>query len=515
MNIQNRHNMSRIGQTIILLVSFLASTPDITASDIQASDSLLSVVDREKAENLSLSQLFDHVYQNPALTGFKRNHSYSSAGISWSQDRHRDGMPYNPAAGSSEMHGSFMAQTYLKHKQSTLSGFAGYTTGKIKSMEWCETSDYDIVYPYVMADGTGGDLNEEIYRFGGGISSSTGKWHYGASLAYKAGLYYRSVDPRPRNVTGLLNLAAGAGLSIGNYITAIGVTADKYKQTNAIEFMSELGSAKIYHLTGLGTDYSRFAGTGESTYYTGWRYGATFDLHPARNISGLIASLGVTRFTFSNIISDLNKLPLAHVRELEYHAQAGWLGQHAAVNAYASIRRRLGDENIFGDATSGSYPQISTLTMYAHNRIRTGAQASGIICNASRFGLKINAMAEYIHDNQVQSAANARRIINNLDMNINCTVTFRATQATLFSANVGYGHRHPIRSTFNKPKSGIEGAIAAADARFLADSHMLNCIDGTVTMTHALPHQLALHIAAHCTTTTIARNYAVTASIIF
>ncbi len=382
-------------------------------------------------------------------------------------------------------------------------------------MEWCETSDYDIVYPYVMADGIGGSLNEEIYRFGGGISSSTGKWHYGASLAYKAGLYYRSVDPRPRNVTGLLNLAAGAGLSIGKYVTAIGVTADKYKQTNAIEFMSELGSAKIYHLTGLGTDYARFAGTGESTYYTGWRYGASLALHPERNISGLIASIGVTRFTYSNIISDLNKLPLAHVREMEYRAQAGWRGKHAAVNAYTIIKRRLGDENIFGDASSGSYPQISTLTMYAHNRVRTGAQASGIICNASRFGLKAMAMAEYVHDNQVQSAASARRIINNLDMHINCTATFQARQSTLFSANIGYGHRRPLTSTFNKPRSGIEGAIAAAESHFLADSHMLNRIDGTVSMAHALPHQLALHIAAHCTASTIASNYYVSASIIF
>ncbi len=113
MNIKNRHNMSHIGHTIVLLASVLAATPDITASDTQTSDSLLSVIDREKAENMSMSQIFDHVYQNPALTGFKRNHSYSSAGLSWNHDSHRDGKPYNPALGSGETHGSFMAQTYL------------------------------------------------------------------------------------------------------------------------------------------------------------------------------------------------------------------------------------------------------------------------------------------------------------------------------------------------------------------------------------------------------------------
>lgn len=506
--------MPHIRHSVLMVICTLAAAPLQSASAATQPDTT-DIIYRQAREFMSVTPVFERIYTNPAMTGLRRAGSYSSVGISWRHTEAHNGKPYNPAMGTAENRGTFMADAYIRQGSSTLTGFAGYATGKIKSMQWCETSDYDMVYPYVLADDTGGDLNEEIYRFGGGISSQAGRWRYGASLAYKAGLYYRNVDPRPRNVTGLLNLSAGIGYTIGRHIMALAVRADKYKQTNSIEFMSESGSAKIYHLTGLGTDYVRFAGSGESTYYSGWRRGASFDMHPAHGACGLTARLEISRFTFTNIISDLNKLPMAKVRETVCSAEAGWKSHSVAVNAFADITRRLGDENIFGDPQSGSYPQIATLTMYARNHVRAGADMAATVLSGSRAALKITAQGAYTHDNQVLASDPARRTVNNVHMKLGCSATYRACASTLMSAEAAYCRRHSVGSRFDRPDTGAAGAIATAYSRFMADSHNIDCASGTVALTRALPQNLALNISVSGTVTTIASHCAVSASIIF
>ena len=505
--------MARAVLTLIFAECILAASA--TQGNESASPDSLSIIDREAIETVSSARMFESIYSNPAMTSLRRDNSYSSAGLEWGYRTARDGQPYNPATGCSENHGAFSADTYLKHGNSTLSGFASYTTGKIRSMEWCETSDYEMVYPYIMADEAGGNLNEEIYRFGGGISTNSGRWHYGASLAYKAGLYYRSIDPRPRNVTGLLNLGVGGGIAAGRPIYAIGIRADKYKQTNSIEFMRELGSTKIYHLTGLGTDYARFAGAGVSTYYTGWRYGASADIHPQATRTGLTAHAAISRLALTNIISDLNKLPMASIREMGYQVEAGWKGRIIAAKAYAHVTRRLGDENIFGDAQSGSYPRIASLTLYAHNHVSTGADMAVTVCSSKKWNIKTAAHAAYTHDNQVQASAKARRVVNNLDLGLDGVASYRASVGTLLTARLTYSHRHPLEQMFTPPSTGIQGAIDAAYARFITDSRQLNCIIGSLGFTQALPHSLALHILATASLSTQATVSTVNIAILF
>ena len=150
----------------------------------------------------------------------------------------------------------------------------------------------------------------------------------------------------------------------------------KYKQTNEIEFKSEMGVDKIFHLTGLASHYNRFAGDGLSTYYDGYRYGIDFNIYPSDS-RGVFATCRLSRLTFNNILSDLNKLPLAHVWHNQLEAEAGLLASAGNIYGGASARikiyRRHGSENIFGDAASSVYPVIAANEMYADNAIALAA----------------------------------------------------------------------------------------------------------------------------------------------
>ena len=97
---------------------------------------------------------------------------------------------------------------------------------------------------------------------------------WGVSLSYDAGLYYRNIDPRPRNTTGTLTSMQAWLCAHGpTTISACREHIEKYRQTCDLMFMrAKREKPRVYHLTGLGNHYARFAGTGYSNYYDGERH---------------------------------------------------------------------------------------------------------------------------------------------------------------------------------------------------------------------------------------------------
>lgn len=157
-------------------------------------------------------------------------------------------------------------------------------------------------------------MNIERYSFAGGYSNKGKRIDWGADIAYTAFLSYRCRDPRPRNVSGSLNIRAGIGWHVSEpYIIAVSAAVLKYKQSSSILFMNEMGQPVVYHLTGLGMSYNRFNSLGKNTYYNGTRYTLSVDLLPGRR-SGLIASASVSRFGIDYTLKDLNNLPMSHIR---------------------------------------------------------------------------------------------------------------------------------------------------------------------------------------------------------
>ena len=146
-----------------------------------AAQAVLPVAEAIGEERLGLWHVAALPWQNPAVNQWRM-----SAGLT------RVGAAY--AAADKGHQWSLGADTYTRYKTSTLWGSASYSNGKDDNAVWCETADYDIVYPYILADSVGGALSRERYSFAGGYADRRGRWAWGARLSYAATLEYRDVE---------------------------------------------------------------------------------------------------------------------------------------------------------------------------------------------------------------------------------------------------------------------------------------------------------------------------------
>jgi len=380
-------------------------------------------------------RLSEPAYENPAVKQWMLSQSYSAIGAGYFHDR--SNRPTDVQNGKGEDYWAISAETYLKYKTSTIWGDASYRNGHQRDIKWNETSDPETVYPYFTADSVGGDMNLEHYRFAGGYADCRDGWAWGAAISYDAGLYYRNVDPRPRNVTGNLDISAGGAHRLsGRYYAGLSVSYRKYKQTGDIDFKNQLGVEKVYHLTGMGTHYNRFAGTGTETYYNGNRFGLTANLFPCDG-RGFTFTANLNRFTFNKVLTGLNRLPLAHVWHNAMTLQCGYLAPGRShdwgITMDFDAYRRHGEENVFGDASSNVYPLIATLNMYADNAWSPAAAAlwqyhpgnSGLL-------LWIKGTARYSHRSEVYATPRRRMLVNQLISDIAASATMLFATAWRF-----------------------------------------------------------------------------------
>jgi len=366
--------------------------------------------------NMHVNRLLQVAWENPAVKQLECSYNHSSVGASIAindQNNQANRPALDAQRGDYSLVWSLGAQTYMKHKNSTLWGHARYDNGSVHNIVWNETSDIDVVYPYFLADSVYSTrLKLERYSFGGGYATVSNGFYWGTSISYMAGLYYRSTDPRPRNVTSDLSISVGVGHHIfAHYLLATSIYFKKYKQTNNIAFYSELGHDKIFHLVGLSNDYGRFAGTGESSYYNGYQWGGVINLHPI-NSHGISATVNASRLSFNNILTSLNKLPLAHVTHAAIKSEIAWLANCWGIRATLGASRRVGTENVFGDAASAVYPEIGSNAMYHENRFNVGIDADWSRLWIQNFKTELHPFISYNHLNEIYADPQCRRLIN-------------------------------------------------------------------------------------------------------
>lgn len=328
-----------------------------------------SVINRIMLHEDMMPSMSQTAFENPALKQWERGYSYSDISAGYRYGKENKAVDVQRGSGYGIW--GFDADSYIKYKSSTLWGSAGYHNGRQRGVNWNESSDADIIYPYFTADSIGGNLHVENYNFAGGYADHNDRWSWGAAVSYNAGLYFRNVDPRPRNTTSRLDIALGGAMRIGSsqYNAGISVNYRKYKQSCDIEFVNELSDNSIWHITGLGTHYERFASNGYSHYYNGYRWGGTANLFPS-NRRGAVASVSFQSFTFDHILTSLNKLPLESATDNAFGASLGWLAPGNYHDFAATLKmthsKRTGTENIFGDGSGNVYPKIGSLDLYSH-----------------------------------------------------------------------------------------------------------------------------------------------------
>ena len=304
--------------------------------------------------------------EKPSVKVLTRKYSLTSVSVGTTlRNESRAVMPH---FGKGEISGNFNANTFITHKKGATWGNASYTNGKIADVQFNETSDYAMLYPYTLGDSVGGDLRFQNYRFGGGVNTALdSNWKLGIEAQYRADLAYRQIDPRPKNLVTDLDATIGASRRIaGKYIIGLDLNAGKYKQTNSLRFFSELGVPNVVHFTGLGTQYYRFQGSNYENYYKGYSTGGSVGL--ASKSDGWFGNIGYKYFTFQKIISTLNELPMARATEHCANAELAYLydrSTHWSIKAQTEFRHKTGVENIFGDAADNVYPMILSLAQFS------------------------------------------------------------------------------------------------------------------------------------------------------
>ncbi|WP_432709841.1 DUF6850 family outer membrane beta-barrel protein [Pedobacter sp.] len=305
---------------------------------------------RLKEQFSPVTAISDEVYSNPALRPYQRNLGFSLLSATYA-DENQD--LYLQQKGSGEKGYSINSETYIKQRPDlTLWGKAYYKNNKIKAVKFNESSDFDMIYPYVMADTVGGDMNSETYFFEGGLAKKAGAYILGLDAGYRGVQAFRDVDPRPLNISSEINLNLSISRQINSdYALAFDLKGQKYTQKNELEFVSELGSPLIYHDAGLGVYNMLLAGERDKAYYNGKNYAAEFSLAPVTQ-KGLFAQIGYQKFMLDKVLYGI-AYPISAIDEYTYRASFGYLNknkdQQFIIRMEASTATRNGTEAKFNN----------------------------------------------------------------------------------------------------------------------------------------------------------------------
>lgn len=321
-------------------------------------------------------------YATPALRGEAFAGSLSQISGGYEMRREEKALEQQKGAGGD--FGRFSAGSY-KHisGKGTVWGDAGYLRGTKRNVVWNASSDYDLVFPYVVADSIGGNLTSEEYTFGGGYGHRSGRYTWALEAAARALHEYRDSDPRIRNVAIDIDAGAGGSVRLGRYRLGLSAALRVYKQSgDKIQYAHSAGEKGVYHLSGLGSHYAGFEGNANSqARYRGSGYGLTFALVPDARRDGLHLVAGYEYLHIEKELPGSADLVLQKVVPRSLSAEAAWLrgtgnGLHWGVALKARYDYRRGDEGIVDDNNSSQGSgTLGFLTLFEYSSLRGRAEA--------------------------------------------------------------------------------------------------------------------------------------------
>ena len=334
--------------TLLISILLLSSAPDS-----------LGVVGRSEMRQRSLVQMAENTPSAALLSHFD---SFTSAEVS--ADGHSERKSLLREEGDGHIEGQLDIATLVRTDSlSTVSGNVKYSNGIRRGVLWNSSSDYRLIYPYAVADSVGGDLRNELYSFTGGYAFRRGLWHFGLSGSYRALQEWRETDPRPRNIVSDLTASASAGKRIGGgYIIDFSASYRRYSQSNDVEFYNPRGAnSSVFHLTGLGSHYARFAGTNSSTTYT--RY--------AGNGAGFADMLDIIHYLPSQNESPYQESVSRKVSLKGERVAGSW-----KAGAYAKAGFRSGLEYVLDNGSTGLVQTLMRFAMFSAVDYKAGLDAA-------------------------------------------------------------------------------------------------------------------------------------------
>ncbi|MCM1077254.1 MAG: hypothetical protein NC411_07840 [Bacteroides sp.] len=358
----------RLNGIINRLLTFAAIA--LPAGAMAQTVSLLDVIQRT---DLPMRSSVLQVYRsNPSMMFHYDSVSISSAMVGL--DYLHESKPIMEQTGTGHTIFSIGADSYTRlGKKQAVWGDAYFKTGKYHDIRWNNCLDYDRVAPYVLGDGTGGDMNTRHYSFRGGYSALVGKWTLGIEAAYRAEIAYRDRDPRIRDIVSDLDITLGASLNVGNaYSIGIHGTFNTYNQDCDLDFYNPINDINTFTLTGLGTYYNRFMGNNNKDYaYVSTGYSGGVEI-VSLNGTGLYASVGYNHYGMDERLRSFNDITLGFTDNNTLSFLAAYrvgLTDRLTLQPLAEgkIFNRKGTENLFGTSSSASYEKIGSVSPYKHD----------------------------------------------------------------------------------------------------------------------------------------------------
>ena len=279
--------------------------------------------------------------RSAALYWFRRNYSYTELDgkIEWRDEQDA----YEPAAGDGNLQGSFNVDSYLRMgEKPVVFGGAEYVTGEKKNVCWNSASDYQLLYPYVLADSVGGSLRHEQYRFYGGYARVDGRFTYGLMASYRALQEYRHTDPRPRNITGDISADISAGWMFDRYVVGLSAGVRIYKQQQSVD-------------------------TYTSVRYRGNGWNASIAIVP-ENGDGWYAMACYRHIKTDYRLAMINMATLTSLQTRNTSIGVAWRKSSGkfgwVLGATGRYEHRSGEENIMGSGSSTDHQPLQGEPMY-------------------------------------------------------------------------------------------------------------------------------------------------------
>lgn len=341
-----------------LLVIILFFSLSVTNGHTQTIDTIDAALQEQFSPATRLRDVF---FDAPAVKRFQRNYDY--ARVSTAYFNKQDDI-FIPQKGGGRKGFYVDAASYYKNKNRlTLWGNANYSNQTAIKVKYNESLDYDLIYPYVMADSVGGDIKMESYNISGGLAKKAGKMEYGLTTGYTGVQNYRDRDPRPNNISSDINAALSAALSLTEqYKLALTVKGNKYNQRNRLGFENVLGYPLVYHDAGLGAYNIMLAGDKMIAYINATSWSPVITLVTSKE-QGILLKTGYHRFNLQKRLDDI-KENISTANENRFFVDMGYAKntEHATylLQMSAAFKERKGIEAIFNNSGgSAGYQKIA------------------------------------------------------------------------------------------------------------------------------------------------------------
>ncbi len=253
-------------------------------------------------------------------------------------------------------------------------GDAAYEKGVRSCVVMSESADFGEVGPMAVADTIGGDKDSEKYAFSAGFAWRRERWMAGLSIGYSSLCEFRTHDPRPKADAVRAEVRLGGGLMLGRYTFGLSGLLGKYSQEVDVDFYNAQGaSVTVYHMTGLGADYSRFSGPNAEAAYKGRKVGGGVDFSGPFTVAAEYSRRHVEK-----MLPDLHNAMICETFDDAVSVRLSRAGSlsvwETELSAYADAHKLSLDVAIYDDGST-NYRQIATRGPYSQTERRVGLSA--------------------------------------------------------------------------------------------------------------------------------------------